>query len=289
MKTRLLIIIGIIIAITISVSALIIIDYIELESRSRDSPSTTYETNQQFGIVMNHCINNFDLDGVDQFYFNNTHYIWTGECAWKLLNEPDTFSHGISLTEQDYYLSPYYSEGITDDFEIQYNTDFDNDHDFNPPEEDEINYTHPFPTPDNELQNILDNCDCQESGQTPCKLPLLSYQNDTHFINNIDCKWEEIGILIEWENNSLKNKFKDLPEVVAFYAKYDNAQASVREDHISYFAGSDDTALMRMNVFFDENQTLVHIDAHCYFQKVHQYEIPQEDIIYKLEKYDCKK
>ena len=83
--------------------------------------------------------------------------------------------------------------------------------------------------------------------------------------------------------------YKTLPEVKAFYAKYNDAQASVREDHISYFAGSDDDTLMRMNVFFDENQTLDHIDTHCYFQKIHQYEIPQEDIVNKLEKYDCKK
>lgn len=40
---------------------------------------------------------------------------------------------------------------------------------------------------------------------------------------------------------------------LAFYAKYNDAQTSVREDHISYFAGSDDDALMRMNIFFDEN------------------------------------
>jgi len=77
--------------------------------------------------------------------------------------------------------------------------------------------------------------------------------------------------------------------VAAFYAKYNDAQDSVREDHISYFAGSDDAALMRMNVFFDENQILDHIDTHCYFQKIHQYEISQEDIVNILEKYDCKK
>lgn len=87
----------------------------------------------------------------------------------------------------------------------------------------------------------------------------------------------------------LIERYKDKPEVVAFYAKYDDVQASVREDHVSYFAGSDNDALMRMNIFFDENQTITEIDTHCYFQKVHQYEISQEDIVNIFEKYDCKK
>ena len=32
--------------------------------------------------------------------------------------------------------------------------------------------------------------------------------------------------------------YKDTPEVVAFYAEYEDAQVSVREDHVSYFSGS---------------------------------------------------
>lgn len=40
------------------------------------------------------------------------------------------------------------------------------------------------------LQNVLDNCDCQESNQTPCITPRLAYQNDTHSIDNIDCSWK---------------------------------------------------------------------------------------------------
>jgi hypothetical protein len=82
---------------------------------------------------------------------------------------------------------------------------------------------------------------------------------------------------------------KNHPAVKAFYAKYEDANESVRKDHISYFAGSEDDLHVRMNLFFDENYELDHIDFHCYFQREHQFEFPQEDITSKLEKYECKK
>lgn len=103
--------------------------------------------------------------------------------------------------------------------------------------------------------------------------------------------WKSINsdviILSQSVKESLLIRYQDVPEVIAFYAKYNNAQVSIRDDHISYFAGNEDGFLMRMNVFFDKNHTLDHMDLHCYFQKVHQYEVSQEDIISKLEKYDC--
>jgi len=87
----------------------------------------------------------------------------------------------------------------------------------------------------------------------------------------------------------LIERYKDQPEVVAFYAKYHDANVSVRDDHVSYFAGSEDDLLVRMNMFFDENYELDHIDFHCYFQSEHQFELAQEDIATKLAKYECKK
>ena len=99
----------------------------------------------------------------------------------------------------------------------------------------------------------------------------------------------DVVILGQSVKESLLIRYQDMPEVFAFYAKYNNTQVSVRDDHISYFAGSDDGSLMRMNIFFDKNQALDHMDLHCYFQKVHQFEISQEDIVNKLEKYDCLK
>ena len=42
--------------------------------------------------------------------------------------------------------------------------------------------------PDIPLQDVLDNCSCQESGQA-CIEPELRWWNATHFIDNIDCKF----------------------------------------------------------------------------------------------------
>jgi len=38
-------------------------------------------------------------------------------------------------------------------------------------------------------------------------------------------------------NMELIERFQEKPEVIAFYAKYDDANVSVRDDHMSYFAG----------------------------------------------------
>lgn len=87
----------------------------------------------------------------------------------------------------------------------------------------------------------------------------------------------------------LIERYKNMPEVDAFYDTYEDANVSVRDDHVSYFAGSEDDFHVRMNLFFDENYDLDHMDFHCYYQNEHQFEFPQEDIVSKLEKYDCKK
>ena len=89
-------------------------------------------------------------------------------------------------------------------------------------------------------------------------------------------------------NSELIERFESLPEVNAFYAKYDDANVSVREDHLSYFSGREDDLLVRMNLFFEENYELHHIDFHCYYQNTHLVEIAQEDIVYHLENRDCK-
>lgn len=83
--------------------------------------------------------------------------------------------------------------------------------------------------------------------------------------------------------------FKDTPEVKAFYTKYEDAKVEVRDDYLSYFAGNEIDFRVRMNLYFDENYELDHIDFHCYFQKEHQFELAQEDIATSLEKYECKK
>ena len=99
----------------------------------------------------------------------------------------------------------------------------------------------------------------------------------------------DIIVLGQSVKESLLMRYQDMPEVMAFYAKYNDAQVSVRDDHVSYFAGSDDASLMRMNIFFDKNHALDRVDLHCYLQKVHQFEISQEGIVNKLKNYDCEK
>ena len=93
----------------------------------------------------------------------------------------------------------------------------------------------------------------------------------------------------ESEDEKILNQFKNLPEVKAFYAKYEDANESVREDHVSYFTGSEDDILIRMNLYFDKTYELDHIDFHCYYQRTHLVEVSQEDIVYFLENRDCVK
>jgi hypothetical protein len=85
----------------------------------------------------------------------------------------------------------------------------------------------------------------------------------------------------------LLERYKDESIVVAFYAKYDDANVSVRDDHVSYFAGNEDDFQVRMNLYFYENYDLEHIDFHCYVGNQHKTEVAPEDILSYLENYDC--
>ena len=95
-------------------------------------------------------------------------------------------------------------------------------------------------------------------------------------------------ILNQTTNDLLLNHFSNLSEVVAFYEVYEDAEFLLNEDHISYFSGSDDGYFARLNLFFDENYSINGMDFHCYYKRVHQYELPQEDIASKIAEYDCK-
>jgi uncharacterized protein YneR len=91
-------------------------------------------------------------------------------------------------------------------------------------------------------------------------------------------------------NTDFSIPFIETPEVKAFYAKYEeDTNVSVKNNHVSYFAGSEEDLLIRMNLYFDETNEIDHIDFHCYFQKEHLVEIAQEDIVYFLDNRDCKK
>ena len=89
------------------------------------------------------------------------------------------------------------------------------------------------------------------------------------------------------EEKPLLELYKDKPEVIAFYDKYDDADVSVREDHVSYFAGNGDDFRVRMNMYFDDSYDLTHMKFYCYVGGVLRTEVAQEDIVSYLEKYTC--
>ena len=89
------------------------------------------------------------------------------------------------------------------------------------------------------------------------------------------------------ENETLLELYKDTPEVIAFYAKYEGTQVSVRDDHVSYFAGNEDDYRVRMNLEFDENYEIDNIEFHCYVQREHQTEVPQTFILKFLKDWTC--
>ncbi|WP_368423330.1 hypothetical protein [Nitrosopumilus sp.] len=82
-------------------------------------------------------------------------------------------------------------------------------------------------------------------------------------------------------------RYKDKPEVVAFYAKYDDANVSVQDAHVSYFAGNDDDFHVRMNLYFDGSYDLTHMRFYCWIGDKLQHEVAQEDILSYLKNPYC--
>lgn len=89
------------------------------------------------------------------------------------------------------------------------------------------------------------------------------------------------------EEGMLLDRYKDEPVVNAFYAKYDGASVSVKDDHVSYFAGNKTDFRIRMNLYFDENYEIINVDLLCFVGNNPPYDIPQEDIPYYLKHYHC--
>lgn len=82
--------------------------------------------------------------------------------------------------------------------------------------------------------------------------------------------------------------FSEIPEVVSFYDKHgDDANVSVRDDHVSYFAGDSESFHPRMNLHYDEKNELTHLRFYCFNDRGVQYEVAQEDILHYLKNKDC--
>ena len=98
----------------------------------------------------------------------------------------------------------------------------------------------------------------------------------------------DVIILSQSVKELLLVRYQYMPEVVAFYTKYTDAQASVRDDHVSYVSGSDDELKIRMKLFFDENYTIIDKSLACYYKKAFQFESSPEDVLYRLQSNECK-
>ncbi|WP_238535957.1 hypothetical protein [Candidatus Nitrosopumilus koreensis] len=81
--------------------------------------------------------------------------------------------------------------------------------------------------------------------------------------------------------------YKTLPEVVAFYSVYDDADVLFDDNILSYFAGDGDNFSVRMNLNLDQNHNIKDISFHCYAQRVHQTDVAQENILNFLGTYTC--
>ncbi len=148
-------------------------------------------------------------------------------------------------------------------------------------------------------------CDLEELYSLGCDQLILAhltkYSNllDEEFAGMFFIEWVSLpeGVSVEKfdecvdfiSEKRIISLYKDMPEVVSFYAEYEDAQVSLRDDHISYFSGSADGYLIRMNLEFDGNYEIHNKELHCYFKKVHHNEFPQEDIVSRLAMYDCGK
>ncbi|MCH9657652.1 hypothetical protein K0U27_02970 [archaeon] len=82
-------------------------------------------------------------------------------------------------------------------------------------------------------------------------------------------------------------RYKDKPEVMAFYAKYVDANVSVRDDHISYFAGNNDDFQVRMNLYFNDLYDLTYMEFYCWIGDELRHEVAQEDVLSYLENRIC--
>ena len=90
--------------------------------------------------------------------------------------------------------------------------------------------------------------------------------------------------------NEMVEMLSNVSEVVAFYEKHDNdVKVSVRDDHVSYFAGNVESFHPRMNLHYDEKNELTHMRFYCFDDRGVQYEVAQEDILHYLENNDCAK
>lgn len=86
--------------------------------------------------------------------------------------------------------------------------------------------------------------------------------------------------------------FSEIPQVVAFYDKYnDDVNVSVRDDHVSYFTSEENEFYLRMNLYYNQTNDNTHMRFYCVNGEIIQNEIAQEDILSYIQNNnndDCK-
>ena len=92
---------------------------------------------------------------------------------------------------------------------------------------------------------------------------------------------------LSFHEKTMIERYKDLPEVIAFYAKYPDADEEVRSDHVSYFVGSDDSFKVRMNLYFDGNYDLDYMSLKCYLNRELQTDVAENFISKYLQDFTC--
>lgn len=167
MKTRLLIIIGLIIAIIISVSALIIIDNIESQT-----------SNSHLQSILDSCYaqkNNLIHTQEHRSISNDTHFINNRNCEWGMI-EQEKWVDKRSLF--------IHSHGL---------------HNLTPPDTHPINSWYNNQMSDTDLQTVIDSC-ANDSPKERMKNS-LRYTNETHVFMNLGCEWKKIGIFVGEKEN----------------------------------------------------------------------------------------
>lgn len=99
---------------------------------------------------------------------------------------------------------------------------------------------------------------------------------------------EPVNLPVEPESNDviLQERFKDKPEVVAFYARYVDVEDYVQYNRVN-FAAENDNFRARLSLYVDENNELSHMRFYCFVEGQLQHEVAQEDILHYLQNYHC--
>lgn len=210
--------------------------------------------------------NNFELVLADKVHATSNKCEWIATASWQITPKEGKHVMSVYISEKD--------SGSSGSYTINFIVN-GNSSDIKPP-----------------LKQF-------ESGISPdeiqCKdgLTLVQKHDDTPACVKPETKTKliERGWIKSTKHIPLENykKITEHPTVKAFYEKYPDAVEEIRNDHISYAAGSDEGFKVRMKMYFDEKYVLDHVDFKCYFQRIPQNDVPESFIVRYLKDFECEK